>query len=91
MTSHRQASSNSYHTLQEKAISLAFIPDMVWNILAGRSVPGVEVVLSSSVLPTGGAEQEKEKALILCMCCSAITRTAVLPTLLQSHPKPGML
>lgn len=33
----------------------------------------------------------REKALMLCTHCSAMTRTAVLPTLFQSHPKPGML
>lgn len=96
MTSHTWACSNGFPypplPKTKEALSSAFIPDIICHYInAGQSVPGVQAVLSPSFLPTGGAEQEKEKALTLCTHCSAITRTAVLPTLFQSHPKSGML
>lgn len=50
---------------------------MAWNIPAGQFVPVVQVVPPPSFLPTGGAEQEKEKALTLCKRCSATARTQV--------------
>lgn len=39
---------------------------MSWNILAGQSVLGVQVVLSPSFLPTGGAEPEERRP----WCCA---------------------